>query len=117
MRIRQEETITMTFLRIQGELINTYLSLGLDLFLLLGGGFLSLGLLSGGLLGSLLLLGSALGGLLLGLGLGGGLRWCGMWNWLEESHDMKRVSIFVHMFEYICFDNAFGAKTCQILFM
>jgi len=73
-RIRQEETITMTFLRIQGELINTYLSLGLDLFLLLGGGFLSLGLLSGGLLGGLLLLGSALGGLLLGLGLGGGLR-------------------------------------------
>ena len=42
--------------RICGNLriASTYLSLGLELFLLLGGGLLGLGLLSGGLLGSLL---------------------------------------------------------------
>lgn len=42
--------------RICGNLriASTYLSLGLELFLLLGSGLLGLGLLSGGLLGSLL---------------------------------------------------------------
>ena len=42
--------------RICGNLriASTYLSLGLELFLLLGGGLLGLGLLSGGLLGGLL---------------------------------------------------------------